>query len=92
MVRAAEREQLLDELQRRVRLRAAKGGLGATDRKLLGDEAARLGLSEDELLGLTRPIPNLVEAAQHQWRCRARSRPARRRARPIDPPPDPGRT
>ncbi len=64
MVRAAEREQLLDELQRRVRLRAAKGGLGATDRKLLGDEAARLGLSEDELLGLTRPIPNLVEAAR----------------------------
>ncbi len=63
MVRAAERERLLDELQRRVRLRAAKGGLGATDRKLLGDEAARLGLSEDELLGLTRPIPNLVEAA-----------------------------
>jgi len=45
-----------------VRLRAAKGGLGATDRKLLGDEAARLGLSEEELLGLMRPIPNLVEA------------------------------
>jgi hypothetical protein len=62
MVKVAERERLLDELQRRVRLRAAKGGLGATDRKLLGDEAARLGLTEDELLCLTRPIPNLVEA------------------------------
>jgi hypothetical protein len=62
MVRAAEREQHLDELQRKVRLRAAKGGLGATDRKLLGDEAARLGLSEDELQGLLRPFPNLVEA------------------------------
>jgi hypothetical protein len=62
MVRNAEREQKLDELMRRVRLRAAKGGLGATDRKLLADEAARLGLREDELLGLTRPIPNLIEA------------------------------
>lgn len=63
MVRANEREQLLDELQRRVRLRAAKGGLGATDRKLLASEAARLGLSEEELQNLTRPIPNLVEAS-----------------------------
>jgi hypothetical protein len=62
MVRASEREQLLDQLQRKVRLRAAKGGLGAADRKLLTDEAVRLGLTEEELLGLTRPIPNLVEA------------------------------
>ena len=58
----AERERKLDELQRRVRLRAAKGGLGSTDRGLLVDEAARLGLNEDDLARITRPIPNLVEA------------------------------
>jgi len=63
MVQAAEREAKLDELQRRVRLRAAKGGLSPTDRRLLGDEAAKLGLSEDDLIRVTRPIPNLVEAA-----------------------------
>lgn len=58
-----EREKKLDELQRRVRLRAAKGGLGATDREHLAAEAARLGLNEDDVLRLIRPIPNLVEAA-----------------------------
>ncbi len=58
----AERDRKLDELQRRVRLRAAKGGLGSTDRGLLIDEAARLGLNEDDLARITRPIPNLVEA------------------------------
>ena len=57
-----ERQRKLDELQRRVRLRAAKGGLGPLDRGFLSDEAARLGLHEDDLLRLTRPIPNLVEA------------------------------
>ena len=46
-----------------VRLRASKGGLGASDRGLLVDEATRLGLNEDDLLRLVRPIPNLVEAA-----------------------------
>src|SRR5262249_44607883 len=51
----AEREQKLDELQRRVRLRAAKGGLGPSDRGLLSEEAARLGVSEEDLLRLTRP-------------------------------------
>ena len=56
-----ERERKLDELQRRVRLRAAKGGLAASDRGLLGDEAAKLGLSEEDLLKVIRPIPNLVE-------------------------------
>ncbi len=58
----AERDRKFDELQRRVRLRAAKGGLGPSDRGLLIDEAARLGLNEDDLLRITRPIPNLVEA------------------------------
>jgi hypothetical protein len=64
MVQVAEREGKLDQLQRRVRLRAAKGGLSLSDRRLLGDEAAKLGLSEDDLLRMTRPIPNLVEAAK----------------------------
>ena len=58
----AERDRKLDELQRRVRLRAAKGGLGQSDRGLLIDEATRLGLNEDDLVRITRPIPNLVEA------------------------------
>src|SRR3954451_10779607 len=33
----AEREKRLDELQRRIRLRAAKGGLTPADRTLLGE-------------------------------------------------------
>src|SRR5262249_42075119 len=57
-----ERDRKLDELQRRVRLRAAKGGLGASDRGLLIGEATRLGLNEDDLVRIIRPIPNLVEA------------------------------
>jgi hypothetical protein len=63
MSQRAERERKLDALHRRVLLRAAKGGLNASDRRLLSDEAVKLGLSEDDLLPLTRPIPNLVEAA-----------------------------
>ena len=90
MVQVAERERKLDELQRRVRLRAAKGGLTASDRRLLADEAAKLGLSEDDLLRVTRPIPNLVEAASVDERCRAGPGPARGRARPVDPAADPG--
>jgi hypothetical protein len=62
VVQRAERDRKLDELQRRVRLRAAKGGLGLTDRGLLIDEATRLGLNEDDLVRIIRPIPNLVEA------------------------------
>jgi tetratricopeptide (TPR) repeat protein len=57
-----EREGKLDELQRRVRLRAAKGGLGASDRDILASEAERLGLIADDLVRLIRPIPNLAEA------------------------------
>ncbi len=62
MIQVAERERKLDLLHRRVNLRAAKGGLNASDRRLLGDEAIKLGLTEDDLLPLLRPIPNLVEA------------------------------
>ena len=40
----------------------AKGGLSASDRKLLADEAAKLGLSEDDVLRVTRPIPDLIES------------------------------
>ena len=58
----AEREGKLDELQRRVRLRAAKGGLAVADREHLVAEATRLGLGEDDLHRLIRPIPNLAEA------------------------------
>jgi len=59
-VQIAEREQRLDELQRRVRLRAAKGGLTPADRTLLRDEAARLGLDGDVLERVTRLIPTLT--------------------------------
>ncbi len=59
-VQIAEREQKLDELQRRVRLRAAKGGLTTADRTLLRDEAARIGLDGDVLDRLTRLIPTLT--------------------------------
>ena len=61
MAQGAERDQKLDILLRRVKLRAAKGGLSAIDRRLLADEATRLGLSEEELFRLTRPIPEHFE-------------------------------
>jgi hypothetical protein len=54
----AEREQRLDELQRRVRLRAAKGGLTPADRVLLREEAGRLGLTDESVDRLTRLIPS----------------------------------
>ena len=62
VVQIAERDAKLDELQKRARLRAAKGGLSPADRTLLVDEAAKLGLSEDDLLRVTKNIPMLVEA------------------------------
>ena len=58
----AERDARLDELQKRAALRAAKGGLSPGDRTLLVEEAVKLGLTEDDLLGVTRNIPMLVEA------------------------------
>jgi hypothetical protein len=57
----AERDARLDELQKRASLRAAKGGLSPADRPLLVGEAARLGLTEEDLLRVTRNIPMLVE-------------------------------
>ena len=61
---AAEREARLDELQRRVRLRAAKGGLTAADQSLLRDEAAKLGLGDEVLQRLTRLIPVFTAVVQ----------------------------
>jgi len=58
---AARREERLDELQRLVRLRAAKGGLDAADRELLRAEADRMQVDRDDLDRLLRPIPFLVE-------------------------------
>src|SRR3954451_15883973 len=59
-----ERERKLDELQRKIRLRAAKGGLAPADRSLLRDEAARLGLDEGVLDRLTRLIPGLTGSSR----------------------------
>lgn len=60
--RRAERDRKLDELQRLVRLRAAKGGLTVTDRTILRAEAVRLGLTQDDLDRLAEPIPAKPEA------------------------------
>src|SRR3954468_17343396 len=56
-----ERDRKLDELQRLVRLRAAKGGLTALDRTLLRTEADKLGLTHDDLDRLAEPFPDLPE-------------------------------
>jgi hypothetical protein len=60
--RRAERQAQMDELQRLVRLRAAKGGLTVTDRGILRQEADRLGLSKDDLDRLAEPFPPVPEA------------------------------
>jgi len=60
--RRAERDRKLDELQRLVRLRAAKGGLTLGDRTLLGEQAGRLGLTPDDLDRLIEPIPQRAES------------------------------
>ena len=60
--RRAERDRKLDELQRLVHLRAAKGGLTVSDRTLLRGEATRLGLSADDLDRLIEPYPPRPEA------------------------------
>src|SRR5215218_409275 len=57
-----ERDRKLDALQRLLRLRAAKGGLTVADRTLLRDEAARLGLSADDLDRLAELIPPRPDA------------------------------
>lgn len=53
----AERQRKIDELSRRVRLRAARGVLDGTDRKLLTEEAERLGLGAEAIAPLTKGIP-----------------------------------
>ncbi len=58
----AERERRLDVLQKRVRLRAAKGGLTVSDRTLLRNESNRLGLNDSELDDLIESIPPLPES------------------------------
>lgn len=58
----ADRDRKLDELQRLLRLRAAKGGLTVSDRALLRDEATRLGLTHDDLDRLAESIPPKPEA------------------------------
>ncbi len=58
----AERDAKLDALQKRVRLRAAKGGLTVSDRKALRDETARLGLTADDLDRLVESIPPKPES------------------------------
>jgi tetratricopeptide (TPR) repeat protein len=56
-LRGAARGRGLDTLRRLVRLRAAKGGLTVTDRRLLLDQAGRLGLGRAELEPLLDPYP-----------------------------------
>ena len=64
VAQVAEREQKLDELQRRVRLRAAKGGLERhRPRPCSATRRPGSGLTEDVLDRLTRPIPVLIETA-----------------------------
>ncbi|WP_165071715.1 J domain-containing protein [Paludisphaera rhizosphaerae] len=57
----ARREAKLDELQRLIKLRAAKGGLNSTDRDLLKAEAARVGIEAETLDRLTKPFPFLID-------------------------------
>lgn len=56
-----ERDRKLDEMQRLVRLRGAKGGLTVTDRTLLRAEAGKLGLNPDDLDRLAEPFPPLAD-------------------------------
>ncbi len=58
----AGRESRLDELQRLVRLRSARGGLSASDRSMLRTQAARLGLGTDDLDALIESVPPRPEA------------------------------
>ena len=59
----ADRDAKLDELQRLIRIRAAKGGIGESDLALLRAEANRRGLESDLIDRLTRLIPRTTEAA-----------------------------
>ncbi len=58
----ADRDRRLDELQRLVRLRSAKGGLTLTDRNRLRAEAEQRGLAAADLDRLIEAIPPRPEA------------------------------
>ena len=60
--RRVERDRKLDQLQRLIRLRAAKGGLTAADRTFLRDEAVKLGLMPEDLDRLAASIPPKADA------------------------------
>ena len=60
--RRVERDGKLDQLQRLIRLRAAKGGLTADDRTSLRDEAVKLGLTPEDLDRLAALIPPQADA------------------------------
>src|SRR5262245_50843628 len=60
--RRAERDARLDRLQHLIKLRAAKGGLTASDRAVLNDETIKLGLTPEDLVRLVEPIPARPEA------------------------------
>jgi tetratricopeptide (TPR) repeat protein len=60
--RRALRDQKLDELQRLVKLRAAKGGLTVADRSMLREQAELLDLDPSDLDRLIEPIPPKPEA------------------------------
>ncbi|MEW4567349.1 hypothetical protein AB1L88_05725 [Tautonia sp. JC769] len=59
--RRLELDRKLDELQRLIRLRSAKGGLTVSDRDRLKSEALRLGVPDETLARLLEPIPPLPE-------------------------------
>ncbi len=59
MARAAEREAKRDLFDRLARVRSAKGGLTTTDRARLAEEAAKLGLTNDDVYQALKPIPSL---------------------------------
>ncbi len=58
------RHQILDELQRLVRLRGSKGGLTVSDRQFLRAEAERAGLARDDLERMLQSFPPLPEAPE----------------------------
>lgn len=59
--RRAELDAKLDELQRLIKLRSAKGGLTVSDRTLLRGEADRLEIASDEFQRLLQPYPPMPE-------------------------------
>ena len=63
--RRADRDRLLDRLQRLVKIRAAKGGLTVSDRDLLRSEATSLGLANGDFDRLAAPYPPMPEAPIH---------------------------